>query len=93
MEAITGLVLLLLLVIPPMMMAGSEILSLLLENNNDMSDKIIPPEQEPTPVYDGMSTVEIPVMGPQVVAYEPVLPPGEEFEIELVMRPERVSRA
>lgn len=44
-------------------------------------------------VYDGMITVEIPVLEPQVVAYEPVIPPGEEPQIEFISLPGQASNA
>lgn len=41
-------------------------------------------------VYDGMSTVEIPVLEPQVVAYEP--PPQIDDDIEILNHPPAKQR-
>lgn len=58
----------------------------------DVADRGVEQEQG-NAVFDGMITVEIPIQEPQEVAYEPVLPHGEDSDIEIVERPDRVSSA
>lgn len=99
MEVITSLILLSILVLPPMMLAGKEAVELFFPNqNSSRPGQLDAPtssdsDQAKAAVYDGMATVEIPVMEPQVVAYEPVLPPGEDDQIEFIDPPGRVSNA
>ena len=97
MELIASLILLSVFVIPPMALAGMEVIDRLFSNgaqgNLSKGQSILETNQEESSLYDGMITVEIPVMEPQDVAYEPVLPPGDDNGIELVDPPRRLSNA
>ena len=102
METITSLIFLSVFLIPPMMLAGKEAMDVLFLNKLkallarqglEKDTECQATKQDQPAVYDGMATVEIPVFGPQIVAYEPVLPPGEDYSIELLDPPGRASNA
>jgi len=92
-EITVSLILLSVLVFPPLALALREVLDRLLFNETAslLAKKLTSKgaatsetENEQSAVYDGMITVEIPIHEPQVVAYEPVLPPGDEQGIEII---------
>jgi len=102
METITSLIFLSVLLIPPMMLAGKEVMDVLFfDKTGAVFGKHHKMKQtankdtnhDQAAVYDGMATVEIPVFEPQVVAYEPVLSPDEDYGIELLDSPGRASSA
>ncbi len=99
MEVITSLILLSVLVLPPMVLAGKEAVEMFFSDQvtirTGQADVATSGEAESSTmsVYDGMDTVEIPVMEPQVVAYEPVLPPGDDGQVEFIDPPGRASNA
>lgn len=83
MELITGLILLGILIVPPLFLVGRRVLNRLFfdEANvlfgkrgkfKDAHDRYNDEQWENSPVYDGMITVEIPVVDGQVIAYEPL---------------------
>lgn len=105
MELLTSLILLVVLA-PPLFLAGKEAVEILLFNETgfrfgkrgqagDVRNRHAGGEADPqaASVYDGMITVEIPVSGHQVVAYEPPPQIAGDGEVEVISPPSSVSRA
>ena len=95
MELIFSLVLLAVLVVPPLYLASREVLARVtnlcagqVHSHHRVEEPADAPGEVSDTVYDGMITVEIPVLSPQVVAYEP--PPNVDTDIEIIRH---ISRA